>query len=94
MAQPRARTQHVEDIEAKAPVARAPSPVRIASDEAAAPSPARDLQDSLMATWLQRDEAAASEERWSRRKSLAVMVGSSALLWAAIIGGATYILNH
>lgn len=47
-----------------------------------------------MATWLERDEAAATEERWSPRKSLAVMVGSSALLWAAIIGGATYILNH
>ncbi len=94
MAQPRARAQHVEDTQTQAPVARAPSPVRIASDEAAAPSPARALQDSLMATWLERDEAATTEERWSPRKSLAVMVGSSALLWAAIIGGATYILNH
>lgn len=71
----------------------APSPVRVASDEAAIPSPARALQAELEASWREEDGLAAVPGRWSNRKSLAFMVGASALLWAGIAGGIGLLLS-
>jgi hypothetical protein len=81
------------NIEPQAIAIPAPSPVRLASDEAATPSPARALQAELAASWREEDRLTPIPGRWSGRKSLVVIVGSSALLWAAIIGGASYLLN-
>lgn len=91
MASRRARALNI-DLQAIA--IPAPSPVRLASDEAATPSPARALQAELAASWREEDRLAPIPGRWSARRSLVVIVGSSALLWAAIIGGASYLLAN
>lgn len=73
--------------------APAPSHVRVAGDDTAIPSPARALQAGLEASWREEDGLVAVPGRWSNRKSLAFMVGASALLWAGIIGGVGLLLN-
>jgi hypothetical protein len=65
----------------------------VARDETAVPSPARALQAELEASWREEDGLAPVPGRWSNRKSIAFMVGASALLWAAIIGGAGLALS-
>jgi hypothetical protein len=87
------RRAHAPNTEPQPLAVAIPSPVRLASDEAARPSPARVLQAELAASWREEDGLVPVEGRWSARRRLAIIVGSSALLWAAIIGGATYLLN-
>ena len=89
-----ARPAPALDVEPQAISVPAASPVRLASGESAIPSPARALQAELAASWREEDGLAPIPGRWSGRKSLLVIVGSSALLWAAIIGGASYLLSN
>ncbi len=91
MASRRARALNIEPQAIAVP---APSPVRLASDEAATPSPARALQAELAASWREEDGLVSVPGQWSGRRSMAFIVGSSALLWAAIIGGASYLLSN
>lgn len=88
------RRAHALNTEPQAIAIPAPSPVRLASDEAATPSPARALQAELAASWREDADLEAVDGRWSGRKSLVFIVGSSAILWAAILGGASYLLTN
>lgn len=70
-----------EDYQA-APVPAAPAP-EVSSDFAPAPSPALALQQHL----AQRAVAvgATDIDKWSPRRSLALIVSASAALWLAIL---------
>ncbi|MFN3513194.1 MAG: hypothetical protein ACK41C_09130 [Phenylobacterium sp.] len=91
MALPKVRSQPLEGEAVSSPQ-RA---VRLAgADAPAAPSPARALQEGLAATWREDDRLAPIPGRWSARRSFVFIAGSSALLWAGIIGGVAYLLNN
>lgn len=88
------RRAHAQKLEPQVePAPPAPTHVRVAADDVAIPSPARALQAELEASWREEDGLAAIPGRWSNRKSLAFMVGASALLWAGIIGGVGLLVN-
>ena len=57
-----------------------------------ASSPARDLQEQLSLAFTEPADVPA-DEKWSARRSLVFMVGASALLWGAIIGGVALLLG-
>lgn len=92
MASRRAHALNTEPQAIPAPAAAlAPSPVRLASDEAATPSPALALQAEIEASWREEDGLTPIPGEWSARKRVTFLVGSSAFLWAAI-GAAVYLL--
>jgi len=55
-------------------------------------SPARDLQEQLNLAFTE-PAPLAEGEKWSSRRTLVFVVGASALLWGAIIGGVALLLG-
>ena len=69
------------------PLAHAPAPaarLAEAEDAHAHDSPARELQRRLVADWVGHEPSLEVVDRWSARRALAVIAGSSLLLWGGI----------
>ena len=54
----------------------------------AAPSPARALQEQL-----EQRTGSAFEDKWSARRSLALIVASASMLWLAVLAAGTGLMH-